>query len=128
MGILFILLFSYGFANVHTASDDSNDRPTAPAFFALLNKMKDSYNQTLGNLRMMNEQLNFHFLQTKENKVKNAKRLAFMSSSYNHPNICPCMLRTPCVTRRVDKEPLDETILQQYSVKLDKDLQLYLNY
>ena len=36
------------------------------------------------------------------------------------------MLRTPCVTRRIDQEPLDETILQQYSEKLDKNLRFYL--
>ena len=126
MVILIILLFSSGFANAKTASDDSTEPQTATAFFSLLNKIKNSYNQTLANLTQMNEQLNINFLQTKNNKVKNAKRLAFISSSYDNLNLCPCMLRTPCITRRIEQEPLDETILQQYSEKLDKDLRFYL--
>ena len=40
MGILFFLIFSYGFANVIASGDDSSGKPTAPTFFALLEKMK----------------------------------------------------------------------------------------
>ena len=50
-----------------------------------------------------------------------------LSASFTHPNICPCILRRPCVTKQVSKEPLDENILQEYSMELDASLKLYLN-
>ena len=127
MGILFFLIIFYSYANVIAAKNDSPQKPTAPKFFALLEKMKTGYNHTWKNLKMLNGQLNDHFRRTKDSKIKKGKRLAFSSASFTHPNICPCILRRPCVTKQVSKEPLDENILQEYSMELDASLKLYLN-
>ena len=88
--------------------------------------MKDSYNVTWTNLKFLNERLNDHFRMTKKNRLSNAKHSAFLGASFSHPNICPCLLRVPCTTEPVDREPLTNEILEHFSLKLDKNLEDYL--
>ena len=74
----------------------------------------------------MNSKLNDHFRTTKDSIIKNAKRSAFLGASLPHPNICPCILRAPCITKPITKEPLDNIMLHKFSDDLDSNLNKYL--
>ena len=125
MSILFFFLIFYNYANIVARKNDSPP-PTAPFFFALLESMKTSYNETWEGVKVCNSRLNDHFRTTKDNKIKNAKRSAFLGAIFAHPNICPCILRAPCITQPITKEPLDDIVLQEFSNELDSNLNIYL--
>ena len=88
--------------------------------------MKDKYNETWEGGKDLNSRLNTHFWTTKENRINNAKRSAFLGASFSHPNICPCILRAPCITEPITKEPLNNVLLQEFSNELDSNLDDYL--
>ena len=121
--ILFLIFHSF---SIVIAKKSASPKPTAPKYFALLESMKKTYNETYGNVRNLNERLNTHFRATKLNRIENAKRSAFLGASFSHPNICPCMLRVPYATEPVDREPLTKDMLQAFSAELDKNLDDYL--
>ena len=84
--------------------------------------MKTGYNETWESFKMLNSKLNGHFRRTKDNKIKNAKQSAFLGASFAHPYICPCILRAPCITQTISKEPLDDIVLQEFSNELDANM------
>ena len=99
---------------------------TTPNYLSLLEDMKNEYNVTWTNIHNLNGRLNDHFRMLKKNRLSNAKRFAFLGASFTHPNICKCMLRVPCINQQVDKEPLTNEILEQFSLELDNNLEDYL--
>ena len=102
MSIIILVLIFYNCAHIVARENDSPP-PTAPKFFALLESMKDKYNETWEGGKDLNSRLNTHFRTTKENRINNAKRSAFLGASFSHPNICPRILRAPCITEPITK-------------------------
>ena len=126
MRIFVLILLCYSCPAAASNASATEPQTTATDFFSLLHKIKITLNQTLANLTQMNDQLDTHFIQSKDYSVENAKRLAYISTSYKNPSLCLCMLRTPCITQPVNQEPLDKTILHQYSELLNNNLHFYL--
>ena len=56
--ILFLIFHSF---SIVIAKKSASPKPTAPKYFALLESMKKTYNETYGNVRNLNERLNTHF-------------------------------------------------------------------
>ena len=124
-GIIILLLIFHSCTHIVAKKSDF-PAPTAPKYFELLESMKTTYNETWENVKNLNARLNTHFRVTKQNRIENAKRSAFLGASFSQPNICPCILRAPCTTDPIEKEPLTDAILQEFSVELDNNLENYL--